>query len=164
MVAIREYRAEDLPQMARIWNDVVLAGEAFPQEEVLDLAGAKEFFGAQSHCAAAVAGDEVLGLYILHPNNVGRCGHICNASYAVAREARGRGLGEMLVRDSLQKAAALGFGLIQFNAVTAHNLAAHRLYARLGFQRLGAIPGGFRRGDGSFADIVLYWRKTGPES
>ena len=27
--------------------------------------------------------DEIVGLYILHPNNIGRCGHICNASYAV---------------------------------------------------------------------------------
>ena len=26
--------------------------------------------------------NQVLGLYILHPNNIGRCGHIANASYA----------------------------------------------------------------------------------
>lgn len=28
-----------------------------------------------------------------HPNNVGRCGHICNASYAVSSDARGRHIG-----------------------------------------------------------------------
>ncbi len=27
----------------------------------------------------------IYGLYILHPNNVGRCGHICNASNTHAR-------------------------------------------------------------------------------
>ena len=31
---------------------------------------------------------EVVGLYILHPNNEGRCGHIANASYAVERGTR----------------------------------------------------------------------------
>ena len=36
---------------------------------------------------------KIFGLYILHPNNVGRCGHICNASYAVSSDARGRHIG-----------------------------------------------------------------------
>lgn len=32
---------------------------------------------------------QIVGLYILHPNNVGRCGHLCNASYAVDAWKRG---------------------------------------------------------------------------
>lgn len=43
--------------------------------------------------AKAEEDGKVYGLYILHPNNVGRCGHICNASYAVSSDARGRHIG-----------------------------------------------------------------------
>lgn len=56
---IREYTQNDISDMIRIWNEVV-------EED-----------------------GYILGLYILHPNNVGRCGHICNASYAVSSEIRG---------------------------------------------------------------------------
>ena len=34
--AIREYAPADLPAMIAIWNAVVEAGDAFPQEEPLD--------------------------------------------------------------------------------------------------------------------------------
>ena len=100
-----------------------------------------------------------MGLYILHPNNVGRCGHIANASYAVAGNARGLGAGEALVRHSLQTAARLGFRVMQFNAVVAENLRARRLYERLGFRQLGVIPGGFLTKDGRYVDICPYYKE-----
>ena len=96
----------------------------------------------------------VLGMYILHPNNIGRCGHIANASYAVERSVRGRGVGEALVRDSLKQAKAHGFTVMQFNAVVATNTRALHLYEKVGFTRLGVIPKGFRLPDGTYADIV----------
>ena len=99
----------------------------------------------------------ILGLYILHPNNVGRCGHISNASFAVGREARGKHIGELLVRDCLAQAKAHGFRLIQFNAVVKTNAPARHLYQKLGFVELGSIPGGFLKKDGVYEDIVLYY-------
>lgn len=36
-VKVRKYAQEDLPEMIRIWNDVVEEGIAFPQEELLDI-------------------------------------------------------------------------------------------------------------------------------
>ena len=71
---------------------------AFPQEEFLTEATGAEFFAEQTYCGVAenTRTKEVLGLYILHPNNSGRCGHICNASYAVASENRGLHIGERL--------------------------------------------------------------------
>jgi L-amino acid N-acyltransferase YncA len=50
---IRPYEAGDLSAMIGIWNEVVLAGDAFPQENTLDLATASEFFSAQSLSAVA---------------------------------------------------------------------------------------------------------------
>ncbi len=156
-LSIRGFVDRDLEQMTAIWNEVVNDGAAFPQEEPMSLEDAKEFFGAQSFCAVAEAGGEIFGLYILHPNNVGRCGHISNASYAVKSSARGMKVGEKLVLHSLSMAKELGFGILQFNAVVKTNERAIRLYKKLGFVELGTIPKGFRMKDKGFEDIVLFY-------
>lgn len=158
---LEKFSERDLPEMLTIWNGIVQEGRAFPQEETLDLESGLEFFSQQSWCAIAREKPDgpVLGLYILHPNNIGRCGHICNASYGVAPEARGTGLGRALVEDSLRQAAKLGFRIMQFNAVVADNASARHLYEELGFEPLGKIQGGFRNKAGQYKDICLYWKK-----
>ena len=69
---IRKYSGNDLPEMIRIWNEVVEEGFAFPQEELLSFETGKQFFASQSYCAIAEENGRIYGLYILHPNNVGR--------------------------------------------------------------------------------------------
>lgn len=155
---IRCYTPDDIGAMIGIWNEVVAGGIAFPQEEPLTPETGAAFFASQSR--AAVAEDEageICGLYILHPNNVGRCGHIANASYAVSASRRGGHIGEKLVTDSLAQAKALGFRILQFNAVVESNAGARHLYERLGFVPLGHIPGGFRRKDGQYETICPYY-------
>ena len=156
-ITVERYTPDDLPALTAVWNEVVREGVAFPQLEELTPETAGEFFAAQDFTAVAKDGGEVLGLYILHPNNVGRCGHQANASYAVERGARDRGAGEALVRHCLQTAATLGFRLMQFNAVVKENRRALHLYEKLGFQRIGEVPGGFLMKDGHYADIVLFY-------
>ena len=63
--------------MIRIWNEVVEDGEAFPQEEFLDDKTGAEFFASQTYCGVADKDGQIVGLYILHPNNIGRCGQPC---------------------------------------------------------------------------------------
>ncbi len=157
-IQIREYTGADLDGMIPIWNEIVEEGIAFPQEECLDRESGSAFFASQSYTGVAEAEGKILGLYILHPNNVGRCGHICNASYAVSSKARGQHIGEKLVLDCLRKAKELGFRVLQFNAVVESNIHARHLYERLGFTQLGTIPGGFRMKDGSYANICPYYR------
>ena len=156
---IRKYQETDLPEMTEIWNEVVEEGIAFPQEECLDLTSGAAFFASQSYTGVAEADGRILGLYILHPNNIGRCGHICNASYAVSSDARGRHIGEQLVLDCLKKGKALGFRVLQFNAVVESNTHARHLYERLGFVQLGTIPGGFRMKDGRYENICPYYHE-----
>ena len=134
-LVVRAHTPSDLPSMTAIWNEVVEEGTAFPQLELLTETTGLEFFASQTYCGVAENPDtgEVLGLYILHPNNVGRCGHICNASYAVHTNARGQHVGEALVRHCLQKGRELGFRILQFNAVVASNTPALRLYERAGY-------------------------------
>lgn len=132
---IRKFEKQDVPALMRIWNEVVDAGQAFPQEDDLTPESAEEFFSSQSFTGAAVENGEVVGLYILHPNNVGR----------------------QLVTDCLHKCRELGFRVMQFNAVVADNAPALALYKSLGFVRLGVIPGGFRKKDGTYADIIPHY-------
>ncbi len=158
-VRVRPYEPRDLPDIARIWNRVVIDGEAFPQTEAVRDEDAAEYFGSFSYCAVAEVDGDVVGMYEIRPNNIGRCGHIGNASYAVDPEYRGRHIGRELVSDSLVRARELGFRLMQFNAVVRENHNAIRLYESLGFVRVGMIPGGFRHKDGDYHDIIIYYHE-----
>lgn len=155
-IEIRPFERGDLVQMCAVWNEVVEDGVAFPQEDRLDEGSGWEFFSVQSATTVAVRGGAILGLSILHPNNVGRCGHVANASYAVSSKARGEGIGRALVLDSLARARALGFTGLQFNAVVESNAGARHLYEDLGFTQVGTVPGGFRMKDGSYENICIY--------
>ena len=156
MIFVEPYTKKNILPAIEIWNEVVREGVAFPQENELDEITGDEFFSAQSFTGLAkdTETEEILALYILHPNNVGRCGHISNASYAVKSNLRGRHIGEIIVKHSIKTARELGFKILQFNAVVAENIHARNLYRRLGFIELGIIPKGFRMSNGTFADIV----------
>lgn len=158
-IVIREYEEKDLVEMIEIWNEIVEEGKAFPQEEFLNPESGAAFFADQTYTgvAADAVTDKIYGLYILHPNNIGRCGHICNASYAVRSDRRGLHIGEKLVLDCMKQGREHGFSILQFNAVVATNIHARHLYERLGFTQLGTIPKGFRMKEGYYEDICPYY-------
>ena len=158
-IIIRQYCHDDIPSMTQIWNDVVNEANAFPQIDTLNESSSQDFFASQSFTAVAELNGEIVGMYILHPNNIGRCGHIANSSYAVKKSMRGKHIGRKLVEHSLKKGHELGFRLLQFNAVVKSNAGAIGLYEKLGFVRLGVIPGGFWRGDDIYEDIVLFYHR-----
>ncbi|MCR5833477.1 MAG: GNAT family N-acetyltransferase [Selenomonadaceae bacterium] len=157
-IIVRAYTAADVQPAIEIWNEIVREGIAFPQEDELNAVTGDKFFSEQTFTGVAVDDSgEVVALYILHPNNVGRCAHIANASYAVRSNLRGKHIGEIIVKDCINRARDFGFGILQFNAVVATNIHARHLYLRLGFKELGVIPKGFRMPDGSFADIIPHF-------
>lgn len=159
MIRIEKFTTKHIDATIDIWNDVVEDGVEFPQLEKLDAQSGTAFFASQSFTGIAVDSEteKVVGLYILHPNNVGRCGHISNASYAVKKDARGKHIGELLVKDCIARARELGFKILQFNAVVASNEIALRLYQKLGFTQLGRIPCGFLLKNGEYEDIIPHY-------
>lgn len=156
---IVQYEKKYVSEAIGVWNEIVEEGRAFPQTEALSQISGDEFFMSQSFTGVAKKREtgEVVGLYILHPNNVGRCGHICNASYAVKSDSRGNHIGEKLVKHCMAKAKEIGFSILQFNAVVSTNTAALSLYEKLGFTQLGTIPNGFLMKDGSYEDIIPHY-------
>jgi len=81
------------------------------------------------------------------------------AKLLVHRRARRRGVGEQLMRAAHAEAAAAGKTLLVLDTASD---AAMRLYERLGWQRVGAIPGYALWPQGGLCDTVLYWRHVGP--
>lgn len=158
-IQIRAYLEQDITDAIAIWNRVVEDGIAFPQTEPLTKESGNTFFQEQSFTGIAYDSDsgKIVGLYILHPNNVGRCGHICNASYAVDAALRGQHIGELLVTHCMKQARIQGFKILQFNAVVKTNTGALHLYKKLGFTQLGIIPNGFLMKDGTYEDIIPHY-------
>ena len=48
-MTIREYEEDDIDGMITVWNEIVEAGDAFPQEEPLTHDTGKEFFAARTY-------------------------------------------------------------------------------------------------------------------
>lgn len=77
----------------------------------------------------------------------------------MSSSARGLHIGEKLVKDCMEQGRRHGFRILQFNAVVESNIHARHLYERLGFVRLGTIPGGFRMKDGHYENICPYYHE-----
>lgn len=146
------------PELFEAFAGVVERGEGFPQLPPLRRAEHDAMWGHASVVVAARApsgtsgSDRLVGAYYLKPNGPGLNAHVANAGYFVVPEHRGRGVGRLLVVDSIQRAPSAGFDAIQFNFVFERN-PARRLYESLGWQVVGRIPRALPD-----QDALIYWR------
>lgn len=145
--------ADDVDDLFEIFAAVVAAGEGYPQLPPLTREAFDAVWVRGVTAVIAARGDgRLAGAYYLKPNFPGRSAHIANAGYVVAAGCRGRGIGRMLVEDSIARAPTVGFDAIQFNLVYASN-PARALYEQLGWREIGRIP---RAAEND--DAVVYWR------
>lgn len=79
--------------------------------------------------------------YYIKPNYPGRSSHICNAGFIVPDWNRGLGLGRLASRSFMHYAPALGYRSSVFNLVYNTNAASLAIWERLGFTKVGLIPG-----------------------
>ena len=144
-----------------IFNEIIEEGLAFPQDEPFDTDALRKKFPPHEPVWCAIGpDDQVLGFVHIHPNNEGRCSHVANCGYCVTREARGQGIGRLLVAKSIEVAREAGYRGMQFNAVVATNHAAVALYQSFDFEIIGTIPGGFRQGtvaEPHYVDIYILY-------
>ena len=145
-ITVRDYDDTDWPQVWPIIEAVVRAGDTFPFATDLTEAEARAIWldnGPGGRASVAVDGDRVLGTAKMGRNRPGPGSHVATASYMVAADARGGGVGRALVEDSLTWAREAGYAAMQFNAVVATNTSAVRLYETLGFTVIGTVPRAF---------------------
>lgn len=157
-ITFKNYNQNYLSEMTKTWNDIIEEGVAFPGEELYTPEEFEKMLFEQSTVTCMFYDDRYAGYYIIHPNNIGRCSHVANASYCIDRSARGAGGFSQLVKNSLVEATDLGFKGMQFNAVVASNLAAIHTYQKNDFSIIGTIPKGFRLKDQTFSDMYVMYR------
>jgi GNAT superfamily N-acetyltransferase len=105
----------------------------------------------------AVEDGIVLGSYFIKANASGPGAHVCNCGYMVGGEARGKGVAKALCQHSKQRALALGFKAMQFNAVVSSNTVAVALWQKMGFEVVGRVPRAYRHKQLGFVDtLVMY--------
>ena len=150
-MSIRPATDADWPRIWPIFNATVLAGEtyAFPMD--LTVETGRGWWMEQPPGETVVLEEDVagtgltiLGTAKMGPNRPGHGDHIGTASFMVAPEARGRGVGRALGEYVVQWHRDRGYHGIQFNAVVETNTAAIRLWQHLGFQIIGTVPEAFR--------------------
>ncbi|MGV9932825.1 N-acetyltransferase family protein [Streptomyces olivaceoviridis] len=102
----------------------------------------------------AEAGGRVLGyIRLTHPTPLASNAHVLAIQgFAVADEARGRGVGRALVRAAVEEARRRGARRLTLR-VLGHNTPARRLYESEGFTVEGVLPGEFLI-DGVYVDDV----------
>jgi L-amino acid N-acyltransferase YncA len=142
---IREFTDADWPQVWPIIRAIVRAGDTFAYDPAMTEAAARAIWieAAPGQTVVAVEGARILGTAKMGPNRAGPGSHIATASFMVAADARGQGVGTVLCRCALDWAKSHGFAGMQFNAVAASNVAAIAIYERLGFTIVGTVPGAF---------------------
>jgi GNAT superfamily N-acetyltransferase len=159
-LAIGPVQPRHFEHLFSIFEDVVERGDGYPQTPPLTRqVFVDTWFRPVTVVVGAVIGAQLVGAYYLKPNQPGLGAHIANAGYVVERSRRGRGIGTLLVEDSITRARSAGFDAIQFNLVFETN-PARSLYERLGWSEVGRVPGAVRRAEGAVVpeDAIIYWR------
>ncbi|OYP18017.1 GNAT family N-acetyltransferase [Streptomyces sp. FBKL.4005] len=106
----------------------------------------------------AEADGRILGyIRLTHPTPLASNAHVLAVQgFAVADEARGRGIGRALVRAAVAEARRRGARRLTLR-VLAHNTPARSLYEAEGFAVEGVLPGEFLI-DGRYVDDVCMGR------
>ncbi|MFF3336892.1 GNAT family N-acetyltransferase [Streptomyces sp. NPDC002888] len=126
-----------------------ITAQAYLQDDLLDFGESDEYLGelrdvgkraAAAEVLVAVERGQVLGGVTFVPQggpmaDIARPGEAEIRMLAVAHTARGRGVGEALVRACVERARAVEgcTGMVLSTQATMHT--AHRIYERLGFTR-----------------------------
>ncbi|MCM2269969.1 MAG: GNAT family N-acetyltransferase [Thermoanaerobaculia bacterium] len=159
-VRIRPVTAADHDAVWEIFHEVVAAGDSYafdpatPRDEALRL-----WVETPRATYVAELDGRVAGTYYLKDNQPGLGAHVANAGYMTAGWARGRGVGAAMGDHSLTEARRLGYRAMQFNLVVATNVAAVRLWHRLGFDTVGVLPEAFRHLRHGRVDALVMYRR-----
>jgi ribosomal protein S18 acetylase RimI-like enzyme len=128
--------------------------------ESLDDSGAVA--GKAPNSPAVIQGRDIVGTYILRPNQSGGGSHVANAAFMVAPDVRGEGIGRAMCEHCLSEARRLGFRAMQFNFVVSTNQPAVLLWQKLGFKIVGTLPGAFRHPEKGYVDVYVMYRSLLP--
>ena len=150
----------DLDKIWEIFKSVISTGDTY----VFDPKTPKSTFIKNwftDYMETFVAEDnngEILGTYIIKPNQIDLGNHIANCSYMVNPQYHGKGIGKFLCEHSILFAKEKGYFGIQFNMVISTNTIAVKLWERYGFKIIGTTPKGFRHRPMGLLDTYIMFK------
>jgi len=144
-LAVRPIDAREWDRVFEIFRAVVSEGEtyAYPEDLTSESARALWIEEPPGQTVVALRDGVILGTAKFGPNRPARGSHVATASFMVAAEARGTGLGRAMCEHAIAWAREKGYAALQFNAVVSTNLHAIELYRKLGFVTIGTVPQAF---------------------
>jgi L-amino acid N-acyltransferase YncA len=159
VATIRQAADNDREAIWNIFHEVVAAGDTYAFDPQMSRKDALAYwFSSDTHTYVAEADGEIVGTYILKPNQSGPGSHIANAAFMVPSSARRQGVGRGMAEHCLSEARRLGFRAMQFNFVVSTNDSAIGLWRRLGFEIVGTLPGAFRHPARGYIDVYVMFR------
>ena|SRR5438876_7436776 len=177
---ICEATEADRDAIWHIFHDVVAAGDTYAFDPELSREDALAYWfargmhtyvakqesvgdgvavlGKPTASPSVIQGRNIVGTYILRPNQSGGGSHVANAAFMVTPGARGQGIGRAMAEHCLSEARRLGFRGMQFNFVVSTNESAVHLWQDLGFEIVGTLPGAFRHPEKAYVDVYIMFR------
>ena len=157
--------AEHIAQLASVLLDCVEGGASVGFMQPLTLAQALAFWKrvatgvAEGERALLVARDDLgivgtVQLVLDQPDNQPHRADLCKM--LVHRRGRRQGLGATLMQGAEGMARACGKNLLVLDTATGSD--AERLYARLGWQRVGVIPNYAHWPDGALCGTTYFYK------
>ena len=154
---IRKAQESDFDGIWEIFHEVVREGDTYAYDPQTTREQARAIWMSPSTYVAVEAG-QIVGTYILKPNQPGLGSHVANAGYMVRRGVSGKGIGSALCEHSMEEARRMGFLAMQFNFVVSTNERAVALWQRMGFAILGTLPKAFRHSRLGLVDAYIMHR------
>jgi L-amino acid N-acyltransferase YncA len=160
-LVIRPIVESDWDRVFEIFSAVVSEGETYAYPEDLTSAAARSLWveGPPGKAIVALRDDVILGTAKFGPNRPTRGAHVSTASFMVALDSRGSGVGRAMCEYAISWARDHGYAAMQFNAVVSTNVFAIRLYRELGFVTIGTVPEAFEHASlGRVGLDIMYLR------
>ena len=151
-VQVRPLLPQDEEAILELYREVVHDGGAHPKGGEATLEVFRRGWTRDRHVFVAGEANRIVGTFFVRSNFPAFAAHIAQCGYMVARGARRRGIGRLLLERSMVEAADLGYRAMMFNVVFAGN-RSRALYESAGFTVIGRIPDA-RPGE----DAFIYWR------
>lgn len=156
---IREATDEDFDQIYKIFSAIIKNGDTYVFDPNTTYEEAKEYWMKKGiFTFVATIDNEIVGTYIIKPNQVGLGSHVANAAYMVNPDHQGKGMGHSMAIHSLEKAKQLGFKAMQFNMVVSTNTHAINLWKKVGFNIVGTLPKVFNHQQLGYVDAYVMHR------
>lgn len=135
------------------------------EAQAIDLRAEQRFiqsFGDNSQHLLLVAetGGQIVGTVSVRQGGFRKQHHVGEMGIAVQHAYRNLGIGRRLMTAMMRWAEAHpSITTIYFN-VMANNEKAIQLYRNFDFMECGRLPGGIRQPDGSYADLIMMYKKV----